>query len=325
MSTGAAKSLSPATREPAAPVEKSAGHRLGVILSFGATWFIWGSTYLAIRYAVETIPPLYAAGFRHLCAGLILISWCAYRRLRPTWAQVRASFVIGALFFVGGHGSLHWAETRIPSGLASLLIATEPIWVYLLICAVTRSWRMTPALIGGILLGFTGVAVLLRGSVFSAGPVMITGAIATLFSAISWASGVVYSRRSHLSGHPLLLSAMSLLAGSVQLLLVATLLGEWRGFSLSHVTTRSWLGFGFLVIFGSVITFTAYNWLLEHYSPTLVTTHTFINPVVAVLIGWLVAGERLSLATGIATAMIVGAVVLVQRGSPAVSELAEEA
>lgn len=194
-----------------------------------------------------------------------------------------------------------------------------------MICTVTRIWRLTPALVGGILLGFSGVAVLLRGSVFSVGPAMITGAVATMLGSVSWAAGVVYSRRSHLSGHPLLLSAISLLAGSIQLLTVATVLGEWRGFSFSHVTAKSWLAFGFLVIFGSVITFTAYNWLLEHYSPTLVTTHTFINPVVAVLIGWAVAGEHLTVSAGIATAMIVGAVMLIERGSPAVSELAEEA
>lgn len=238
---------------------------------------------------------------------------------------MRASIVIGAFFFLGGHGSLHWAETRIPSGLASLLVASEPIWVYLMICAVTRNWRMTPSLIAGITLGFAGVAVLLRGSLLSPGTGVFAGALATVFGALSWAAGVVYSRRSHLSGHPLLLSAMSLLAGAVQLLVVGTILGEWRGFSAGQVSARSWLGLGFLILFGSVIAFTAYNWLLEHFSATLVTTHTFINPVVAVLIGWLVASERLTLTTGIATAMIVGAVVLVQRGAPRAGELAEEA
>jgi drug/metabolite transporter (DMT)-like permease len=300
------------------------GHRARVIFSFAAIWLIWGATYLAIRYAVETIPPLYTAGMRHLTAGTILLGWCAYKKLRPTWAQLRASIIIGAFFFLGGHGALHWAETRIPSGLASLLVASEPIWVYLMICAVTRTWRMTPSLIAGITLGFAGVAVLLRGSLLSSTSGMFLGAVATVFGAISWAAGVVYSRRSHLSGHPLLLSALSLLAGAVQLLLVGTILGEWRGFSFVHVSIRSWLGLGFLVVFGSVIAFTSYNWLLEHFSATLVTTHTFINPVVAVLIGWLIAGERLTLATGIATAMIVGAVVLVERGSPPAGELAEE-
>lgn len=304
---------------------QSGSHRAKVIFSFAAIWLIWGATYLAIRYAVETIPPLYTAGIRHLTAGTILLLYCSYKRLRPTWAQVRASVVIGAFFFLGGHGSLHWAETRIPSGLASLLVASEPIWVFLMICAVTRNWRMTPSLVAGISLGFAGVAVLLRSSITSSGTGMFTGAVATIFGAVSWGAGVVYSRRSHLSGHPLLLSALSLLAGAGQLLIVGTLLGEWRGFSFANVSLRSWLGLGFLILFGSVIAFTAYNWLLEHFSATLVTTHTFINPVVAVLIGWLAAGERLTLATWVATVMIVGAVVLVQRGAPRAGELAEEA
>lgn len=325
MASGSTGSVASTPGERAVSESRSGSHRARVIFSFAAIWLLWGATYLAIRYAVETIPPLYTAGIRHFTAGTILLGWCAYKKLRPTWAQVRASIVIGAFFFLGGHGSLHWAETRIPSGLASLLVASEPIWVYLMICAVTRTWRMTPSLIAGIFLGFAGVAVLLRDSLYASASGMFVGAIATVFGAISWGAGVIYSRRSHLSGHPLLLSALSLLAGAVQLLLVGTILGEWRSFSLAHVSLRSWLGLGFLILFGSVIAFTAYNWLLEHFSATLVTTHTFINPVVAVLIGWLVAGERLTLATGIATAMIVGAVVLVERGAPPAGEFAEEA
>lgn len=325
MSSDATRTISKSSASDSNNLSHARSHRAKVIFSFGAIWLIWGATYLAIRYAVETIPPLYTAGIRHLTAGLILLGWCAYKKLRPTWAQVRASIVIGAFFFLGGHGSLHWAETRIPSGLASLLVASEPIWVFLMICVVTHSWRMTPSLIAGIALGFAGVAVLLRGSLLSPGGGMFVGAIATVFGAISWGVGVVYSRRSHLSGHPLLLSALSLLSGAGLLLIVGTLLGEWRGFSFANVSLRSWLGLGFLIFFGSVIAFTAYNWLLEHFSATLVTTHTFINPVVAVLIGWLVAGERLAFATWVATAMIVGAVVLVERGAPPAGELAEEA
>ena len=324
MTTDRAEPLDSIKREKSGAAEQSGRYRVRVIFSFAATWLVWGSTYLAIRYAVATIPPLYAAGFRHLCAGTILFSWCLYKRLRPTWEQVRASVIIGAFFFLGGHGSLHWAETRIPSGLASLMVASEPIWVFLMICVVTRNWRMTPALLAGIVLGFSGVALLLRGTILDAGPRTFVGAAVTLCGAGSWAAGVVYSRRSHLSGHPLLLSAMSLLAGSVQLLVLGTVIGEWRGFSLSSVAGKSWLGLAYLIVFGSVITFTAYNWLLERYSPTLVTTHTFINPVVAVLIGWAFAGESLTVTTGIAAAMVVSAVVLVGRGSPPIAEVAEE-
>src|ERR1700756_1272542 len=250
---------------PARIAAKPAPNRIAVLLAFGAIWFIWGSTFLAIRYAVETIPPLYAAGIRHLIAG-------------------------------------------------SLLIATEPIWVFLLADIVDRKWRMNPWLASGVVLGLGGVALLLGKGQFSEQR-MKTGVIVVLISALSWAAGVIYSRRSKLSGHPLLLSALSLLAGSFMLLVIGTAIGEARGFSYSSVTFRSWAALAYLIVFGSLIAFTFYAWLLEHYSPTLVATHTYINPIIAVLIGWLLAGEKLTLNLGIAAAMVIGAVILVQRGT----------
>jgi drug/metabolite transporter (DMT)-like permease len=290
-------------------------NRAAVVLSFLSIYLIWGSTYLAIRYAVETIPPLYTAGVRHLTAGLILLLWALAKKLRPTAAQLLASVVIGIFFFLIGHGTLHWAETRVPSGLASLFIAVEPIFVFLLSDLVEGRWRINASLLAGVLLGLAGAAILLDKSVLNAGPGMAAGAIAVLIGAFSWSVGIVYSRRSHLSGHPLLLSALSLLSGAVLLLITGTIAGEWRGFSLSAISGRSWLALAYLILFGSVIAFTAYNWLLEHYSPTLVATHTYINPIVAVLLGWLFAGEKVSLQVGIAAAMVIGAVMLVDRGT----------
>lgn len=289
-------------------------NRLSVILAFGSIWFIWGSTYLAIRYAVQTIPPLYAAGTRHFIAGAILFVWCAAKRLRPTREQLRASIVIGFFFFLIGHGSLHWAEQHVPSGLAALLIATEPICVFLLSDLADKKWRMNAWIAAGVIVGLAGVGLLLERGVFS-GPGMMTGAIALLVGTVSWSVGIIYSRRSHLSGHPLLLSALSLLAGSIMLLIAGTIAGEARGFTLASVTPRSWAALAYLIVFGSVITFTAYTWLLEHYSPTLVATHTYINPIVAVFLGWLIAGEKVTLNVGIAAAMVIGAVMLVQRGT----------
>ncbi len=223
-------------------------NRATVILAFLSIYLIWGSTYLAIRYAVETIPPLYTAGLRHLTAGTILLFWCLAKRLRPTWSQVRASIIIGFFFFLIGHGTLHWAEQRVPSG-----------------------------------------------------PGVFIGSLAVVLGALSWSVGIVYSRRSHLSGHPLLLSALSLLAGSFQLLLVGTAAGEYRGFSFASVSLRSWLALGYLILFGSVVAFTAYNWLLE-------------NPIVAVLLGWLLAGEAVTVNVLLSMAMVIGAVMLVDRG-----------
>jgi len=298
----------------ATSASKTHPSRVGVIAAFFAIYVIWGSTYLAIRYAVDAIPPLYTAGFRHLTAGTILLLWALAKGQRPSWPQLRASVVIGFLFFLIGHGTLHWAETQVPSGLASLLIASEPIWVFLMACAAEKRWRMNGFLLAGVVLGLAGVALLLGRDVWSAGRGVFLGAVACLVGAIGWSAGIIYSRRSHLSGSPLLLSALSLLAGSVMLLTTGTIFGEYRGFSFHDVPVRSWLALAYLIVFGSVIAFTAYNWLLEHYSPTLVATHTYINPIVAVLLGWWFAAEHVSLNVLLSAAMVIAAVFLVDRG-----------
>jgi drug/metabolite transporter (DMT)-like permease len=308
----------PAVIDPAPPgisaLARAKTHRITVIFAFLSIYLIWGSTYLAIRYAVATIPPLYAAGIRHLTAGLILLAWCARKRLRPTGAQLRASVVTGALFFLIGHGTVHWAEQIVPSGLAALLIAIEPIFVFALSEAADRCWRMNATLFAGVLLGLAGVALLFGRGVLMSTPGMALGASAILVGAISWAAGIVYSRRSKLSGHPLLLSALSLLSGYILLLIAGTIAGEWRRFSPRAVSNLSWIALAYLILFGSVVAFTAYSWLLEHYSPTLVATHTYVNPIVAVLLGWMFAGEAVTINLALGAAMVVAAVMLVDRG-----------
>jgi drug/metabolite transporter (DMT)-like permease len=290
-------------------------NRLLIIFCFFAIYVIWGSTYVAIRYAVETIPPLYAAGIRHLTSGTILLLWCAAKKVRPTAAQIRTGVVIGVLFFLLGHGTLHWAETRMPSGRASLLIATEPIWVFFLAAWVSKQWQFNWKLGGGIFVGLAGVALLVGRTSLTSGTGPLIASLAVLFGALAWSGGIVYSRGSNLSGHPLLLTALSSFSGGILLLTTATILGEWRGFSLGAVTARSWEALAYLIVFGSLVAFSAYNWLLERYSPTLVATHTYVNPIVAVLMGWLLAGEKVTLNVAIAAAMVIGAVVLVDRGT----------
>src|SRR5215813_8503769 len=172
--------------------------RVRVLGAFFSIYIIWGSTYLGIRTAVETIPPLYTAAFRHLVAGTLLLGWCLLKRIRPTGAQVRASVMIGALFFLGGHGALHWAEQRIDSGLAALLIATEPIFVFVLACVAEKRWRMNTLLGAGIALGLGGVALLFVNISLLTGRGAATAALVTLVGALSWAVGIIYSRRSHL-------------------------------------------------------------------------------------------------------------------------------
>jgi drug/metabolite transporter (DMT)-like permease len=159
----------------------AAPNRLAVIAAFASTYIIWGSTYLAIRYAVETIPPLYAASTRHLVAGSILLAWCLAKRLRPTWEQFRASAVIGFLFFLLGHGSLHWAETRVPTGEASLLIASEPILVFVIASVAMRKWRVNVSLLAGVFLGLAAVGLLMGHSLLVAAPGMALGGFAILF------------------------------------------------------------------------------------------------------------------------------------------------
>ena len=294
---------------------KAPGNRLLVIFCFFAIYVIWGSTYLAIRFAIEGIPPLLTAGIRHLTAGTILLAWALCKGARPTWVQMRASAVIGFFFFLVGHGSLHWAEQMVPSGLAALLIAIEPIFVFVLSSAATKVWRLNGMLLAGILMGLAGVGVLVEGTALEAGKGTTFACIAILVGAFSWSVGIIYSRRSHLSGSPLLLSALSLLSGSAMLLITGLLAGEAKVFSFMQVKPKSWVALAYLSLFGSVVAFTAYNWLLEHFSPTLVATHTYVNPVVAVTLGWLFGGEGLTVRVVVAAAMVVGAVVMVDRGT----------
>ena len=290
-----------------------------VVLAFLAIHLVWGSTYLAIRFAVETIPPFLTVGVRQFTAGSLLLLWCLIRGERPSAQQWRASFIIGVLFFVLGHGTLHWAEQRVPSGLCAIIIASEPIWISLSSAAAERKWRMNATLATGLVLGLLGVGLLFQGDTLRSAPGMLFAAVAVLLGAIAWSFGVVYSRRSHLSGNPVLLSGMSLVSGGAMLLVISALSGEWRRvsfFGVGHaaIAPRSLWALAYLIVFGSIVAFTAYNWLLERYSPTLVATHTYVNPVVAVLLGWRLAGEKVTLSMGVAAGMILAAILLVERG-----------
>jgi drug/metabolite transporter (DMT)-like permease len=283
-----------------------------LILAFAAVFLVWGTTFLAIRYAVETIPPLITAGVRHLVAGTVLLALAWLRGYRPRHSDWIAGSVIGALFFLAGHGLLHWAEVHIASGLAALLIATEPLWILVLGAALGRQ-RLSWASGIGLLLGLAGVALLTLPEL---GAVRLVdwGIFATLASSLAWALGVVVGPLLKLPEHPLGRAAVATLTGGAMLLSLAALTGEIAELDPSVVSLRSVLGLAYLISFGSVITFSAYSWLLQHVSPALVATHTFVNPVIAILVGWLWAGEPLGGQLALAAAVIVAAVVLVQRG-----------
>ena len=287
--------------------------RLVTLLAFGCIYFIWGSTYLAIRYAVETIPPLFVASFRHLIAGGLLFGWCWWRGLRPVRQQWFASIVLGALFFLIGHGTLHWAEQTLPSGVAAFLIATEPIFVAIILTA-TRRTRITPTLLIGLLLGLSGVALII-GADLQSGRVQMLSSFAVLIGTVSWSIGMVYSRSAALHPDDSMAAAMSLLAGAVMLFLVGMATGEGAEFDLALVSVKSLAALGYLAIAGSLVAYSAYFWLLNRFPPTLIATHTFVNPVVALVLGWSIAGEVLTSRFVFGGVVVIAAIALVGRAT----------
>ena len=301
--------------------------RFALLAAFFAIYVVWGSTYLGIRYAVETIPPLIVAGTRHSVAGIFLLGWAYARGYRPTLREWRASLWLGILYFVIGHGSLHWAETVVPSGWAALLIASEPIWIAVMAALISHGERLTGKTILGLLLGIAGVAVLVGAETASGQRAVVIGSIAILIGTFSWSVGVIYSRTSALPRNALARAGMPEIVGSLILLAVAGFTGEFSQLHIANVASRSALSLLYLITFGSIITFSAYTWLLDHISPTLVSTHTYVNPVIAVLMGWLWAGEVINLRVLEAGLLTLLAVFLISRGTGKTvqQEMAEEA
>src|SRR3954463_10563644 len=288
---------------------------LQVLVAFVAIYLIWGSTFLAIRFADETIPPLVNAGLRQLTAGLILFAWCWKKGCRPERQHLLPAIILGGLFFLGGHGTLYWAEKRVASGLASLFMSTEAIIIALLGAVVPPKVKPTGRSWLGLVMGTIGVALLMGSDVFRTSLAGLLAGLALLFSSASWSVGVVYSRRAALPRDPYLNASLTMIAGGILLFLTAGTVGEFAGFHPSEISARSGLALGYLILFGSVIAYSAYMWLLEHRSPTLVATHSFVNPVVAVVLGWLLAAEPLGLRTIVAGALIIAAIMFVGRGT----------
>ncbi len=288
--------------------------RTEAIFAFLAIYVIWGSTFLAIRFAVESIPPLFTAATRHLVAGSILLGWALWKGERPTRQGWRAGIVLGFFFFFVSHGLLHWAELKVPSGMAALVIAVEPAIVALLLPLLKLGPGPRGATWAGLALGAVSVALLFRPDV-SAGEGVSVGLVAVLVSAIAWSLGIVYARKLQPANGSTLNAALPLLCGSLMLLAGGLLRGEHHAFQLSQVSTPSLLGLLFLIFFGSLTAFSAYAWLLKHYEPTLVATHTYVNPIVAVLLGWAFAGEKLSGSILLSMALAILAIWLVNRGS----------
>jgi len=308
--------IMPATHQP----DHNRAHNIKLALAFAAIYLVWGSTYLAIRYAVETIPPLVAAGIRHTVAGGVLLGWAVARGFRPRREHWIAGVAVGALYFLGGHGSLHWAEQYVGSGLAALLIATEPMFI-LVLAWMAGQQRISRTSALGLGLGVVGVAILTGDTLTMKGSSLI-GIVAVLLGSLSWAAGVVVSTKVKLPTDALARTAVPLVCGAAMLLITAGLTGEFQRVHWASVSFKSWMGLAYLITFGSIVAFTAYTWLLQQCPPTLVATHTYANPVVAVLLGWLLASEPLTMRVIVASIAILGAIVLIRRGERAVSSRA---
>ena len=288
-----------------------------VWLALAIVYVVWGSTYLAIRWSVETIPPFTMASARYLVAGGLLLAWVKIRGApRVALRDLAPAFLTGGLMLLCGNGGVVWAEQRVPSGLAALLIGVEPLFIVLLQATLPKERRRPSArALVGIGFGVAGVLLLVgpTGGLGS-GRVDPAGAAAILFAAFAWALGSLLSRHFAPPASPLQATALQMLAGGVLLGCASGATGEWGRFSPALVSGRSLLAVAYLVVFGSLVAFTAYVWLLRTTSPALASTYAFVNPVVAVFLGWALAAEQVSLRTLVAAGVIVVAVVLITVG-----------
>jgi drug/metabolite transporter (DMT)-like permease len=289
----------------------SEASRISLIAAFAAVYILWGSTYFAIRVGIETIPPFPLAGSRHLAAGIPMLAWMLLRGApAPTWREWRSAAIVGTLLLAGGNGLVTIAERSVPSSLAAVLIATVPLWMTGLDAALFRGPRLTPATIVGLAAGLSGVGLLVWRSGDGADALEPWGAAALLIAALSWSFGSLWSRRLTLPASPFVAVSAEMIAGGAVLLAIAGLTGQWGEFIPAQVSTRSWTALVYLTIAGSILGFTAYIWLLRHVTPVAASTYAFVNPVVAVFLGAAFAGERLTVRSAIASALVIGAVVV---------------
>jgi len=307
------------------PESTSATHpsRAKVLLAFAAVYLIWGSTYLAIRFAVQTIPPLFMAGCRFVIAGTTLFLLTRARgAASPSRRYWASATVLGALLLLTGNGGLCWAERRVPSGLAALLLATIPIWMVLLDSRRRGGTKLDLRVLGGMAIGAAGIALLVGPAhLWGSSRVDLAGAAVLMCSSFSWSLGSVLSHKLELPPSPFLAAAMEMLAGGALLLLLGVLSGEGRQFHFSAVALHSLLGVVYLIMAGSLLGFTAYIWLLRKVATVWVSTYAFVNPAVAVFLGWALGSEILTGRELLASATIIAGVALIITHRPVKPEI----
>jgi len=294
-------------------VTEKRASRAQIIAAFASIYIIWGSTYLAIRYAIETIPPFIMGGVRFLISGALLYIWARYRGApKPTKLHWRNAIIAGGFLLLGGNGAVVWAEQFVPSGLTALLVSILPFWLVIIEWVRPPRKRPSAAVLGGLVLGFIGIIVLVGlGDVGGQGIVPPLGALVLIIGSLSWAIGSFWSRDASLPDSGLLTTGMEMLGGGAMLLIVGVLSGELSHFDVHHVSHASTVGLLYLITFGSLLGFTSYIWLLDKVSPARLGTYAYVNPIVAVLLGWAIAGETLSARTAVAAAIVICAVALI--------------
>lgn len=283
------------------------------LLAFAIIYFVWGSTFLAIRIGVREVPPLVLAAMRFFTAGFILYAWMIARgEASPTAREWRSASLLGIVIFVFDYGLLFWAEQRVPSGVAAVMLATIPMFMALSEIIILRTQQLTFRLILALLIGLAGVAVLMNNSLNLGGaPIDKRSAIAIIFAAISWSIASAITRKLPLPHSKVMSSGAQMLAGGMFLALAAAALGEFRSFHPSAVSRAAWLCLLYLIVAGSIIGFTAYVWLIHHESPTKVGTYAYVNPIVAVLVGYFLGGEALTTRTILGTLCVLVSVVVI--------------
>ncbi len=302
-------------------------HDTLVLICFAIVYIVWGSTYYAIRIGIQSFPPHLLAGLRYLTVGLFF--YPIFRKVsgeKPTLAQWKTTFVAGLLLFAMGNGTVSWAELRVPSGIAALLVATVSLWMVLVDWLRPGGSRPPPRVLIGFVLGFAGMTLLVGPKhLGNSERIDPFGAFALIAASLAWALGSIYMRHHPLPRAPLLGVGMQTLCGGAVLCLTSVVIGETRHFHLAHVTFRAWLALTYLTIVGSGLGFSAYAYILKHSTATRVATYAFVNPVVAFFLGWLLASEPLTLRTGLASGIILTAVLLVITAPHKTPREAEEA
>jgi len=283
------------------------------LLAFAIIYFVWGSTFLAIRVGVREVPPFLLAAMRFLIAGLVLYGWMIAQGGRsPSGRQWMSAFFLAVLIFALDYGLLFWAEQRVPSGIAAVMMATIPVFMALSEIIFLRTQRLTVRLALALLIGMGGVAVLMSHSLNLGGtPIDRAGAVALMIASMSWSVSSALTRKLPLPASKVMSSGAQMLAGGVLLALTAAALGEFRNFRPGTVSRGAWLSLLYLIVAGSIIGFTAYVWLIHHESPTKVGTYAYVNPVVAVLVGYFLGGETLGLRTILGTLCVLISVVVI--------------